>query len=109
MLILHLSYRAFAQEDHNYNEQVWLDFNPKIVLKNNKVLFYGNLGYRTIFPSDWHRYYLNPGLSYSPFIHNNNRSPAIQYRQLHAGLGDYFTKSFESVILNEIRTYLGVS
>jgi len=107
LLLLLWNIPVSGQEDHNYNQQLWIDFNPKIVLGNGKVLLQGNLGYRTIFPSDWHRYYLNIGLSYSPFIHNDSRGSALQYMQLHAGIGDYYTHSVANVNLNEIRTYVG--
>lgn len=106
--LLLLSAPGFGQEDHNYNQQLWLDYNPKVVMGNSQVLLYGNLGYRTIFPSDWHRYYLNIGISYSPFIHKENLGTVIKYLQFHGGIADFYTQSLENVNLNEIRTYVGV-
>ncbi len=99
---------ASGQENPDFNQQIWLDFNPKVLLGSSKVMLYGGLGYRTIVQSNWDRYYLNIGLNYSPFIHNDSRSPAIQCLQLHAGIGDYYTRSLENTNLNEIRTYVGV-
>ena len=106
--LLLLSAPGFGQEETNYNQQLWLDYNPKVVMGNSPFLLYGNLGYRTIFPSDWHRYYLNIGISYSPFIHNENLASAIQYLQLHGGIADFYTQSLEDLNMNEIRTYVGV-
>lgn len=106
--LLLLSAPGYGQEDHNYNQQLWLDYNPKVLMGNSHFLLYGNLGYRTIFPSDWHRYYLNIGLSYSPFIHKENLGTVIKYLQLHGGIADFYTQSLEDINLNEIRTYVGV-
>ena len=96
------------EEEKDYNQQAWIDLNPRWVMKSGKTMLRGSLGYRTIFPQEWDRYVINLGLSHSPFIHQAERNVAIQYMRFHAGIGDYFTQSLDGLNLNEIRLSQGV-
>ena len=97
-----------GQEEKDYNQQVWIDFNPRWVLGSGKTILRGSLEYRTIFPNEWNRYIISLGASYSPFIHQPERNVAIQYMRFHAGVRDFYTYSIENLNLNEVRFYQGV-
>lgn len=96
------------EEKKDFNQQVWIDFNPRWVLGSGKTMLRGSLEYRTIFPEDWDRYIISLGASYSPFIHQPERNVAVQYMRFHAGVRDFYTYSIESYNLNEVRFYQGV-
>jgi len=97
-----------GQDEKDYNQQAWIDLNPRWVMKSGKTIIRGSLGYRTIYPEDWDRYFLNVGASYSPFIHQTERNTSIQYMRFQVGVADYFTNSTDGSNLNEIRLYQGV-
>ena len=97
-----------GQDEKDYNQQAWLDLNPRWVMKGGKTIIRGSLGYRTILEEDWNRYVISLGASYSPFIHQIERHPSVQYMRFHAGIGDYYTESLDGLNLNEIRLYQGV-
>ena len=99
---------ARGQDEKDYNQQAWIDLNPRWVMKSGKTIIRGSLGYRTIFPQEWDRYVINLGVSHSPFIHQTERNVAIQYMRFHAGVGNYYTYSIEDLNLNEVRFYQGV-
>lgn len=96
------------EEIESFNQQIWLDFNPKVVLKNSKFVLYGNLGYRTLVQINWNRYYINSGISFSPFIHNDSYGTALKYLQFHVGIADFYTAIIDEANLNELRTYQGL-
>lgn len=98
----------YAQEEKDYNNQVWLDFNPRWVPGGGKIILDASLAYRTIFPRDWNRYSIGMGVRYSPFIHRSESSTALQYLQFRAGVRDFYTASIEGYNLNELRLYQGV-
>ncbi len=99
---------VIAQEEKEYNNQVWLDLNPRWVTNSGKIILAGSLAYRTIFPQDWNRYIVSLGVRYSPFIYRPEASIALQSLQFRAGIADYYTSSIVNKNLNEIRLYQGV-
>lgn len=107
ILFLGLLSAAYGQ-DENYNNQVWLDLNPRWVPGGGKIMLDGSLGYRTIFPQNWNRYTLGLGARYSPFINRSESNIALQYLQFRAGIRDFYTASIDDSNLNELRLYQGV-
>lgn len=99
-------YFLYAQEieDKSITEQIWLDYNPSFSL-SEKVLLYGDIGVRTVFPNKWYRFVIGPSVRYKrPKLILKK----LYYKEeLHFGIKFYFTanKSFSDRF--EIRPFQG--
>lgn len=97
---------AAQEEDRHISQQIWLDYDPTIAV-SNKLSIYGDLGARTIIPNTWFRYNVRAGVNYRPFI-LSDKHPVLKNLQIHAGLGDFYTQSIDSININELRFYQGI-
>lgn len=102
-----LSPNIYAQDTISNNiitKQIWLDYNPSYKL-NEKLVFYGDIGARTIFPHEWNRFVIRPSISYKL------RKPIYQglyyNSELHGGVGFFFTNNLTESNRLEIRPFQG--
>ena len=101
-----MGYLLYAQdiEDKSTTEQIWLDYNPTYSLSEKEDL-YGDIGARTVFPNEWHRFVVGPSVRY---LRPNLIFKKLYYKEeLHFGIRFFFTanKSFPNRL--EIRPFQG--
>lgn len=90
--------------NYSVTDQFWLDYNPNYAF-GEKLIFYGKIGARVIFPHEWNRYVLRAAVKYKlpkPFYQD-----LYWNAELHTGLGLYFTNNLTEVNRLEIRPYQG--
>ena len=107
ILSFFLSPTIYAQDTISNNivtEQIWIDYNPSYEL-SEKVVVYGDIGARTLFPHEWNRFVIRPSISYKlpkPFYQD------LYYNsELHGGIGFFFTHNLSESNRLEIRPFQG--
>lgn len=104
LVLFFLSNKNFAQDDNNNNvtNQFWFDFNPSHKI-SEKVGVYGSVGFRTISPHAWNRYWLKPAIKYK---RPKFMLKKLKYKEeLHGGIEMYFTDNKGSVDRLEISPF----
>lgn len=107
ILLLAFGFSAFSQTTENkVNHQFWTDLNFKYTLKPGLFL-HAPVGYRTISPHKWDRFYINPQVRYDwPRLILKN----LKYKeQIIGGVGVYFTNNQNKTDKLEIRPFQGYS
>lgn len=84
--------------------QLWFDYDYSQQIKQ-RTTAYGDIGFRTLFPNDWYRIYIRPGIRFShkPLL-DIEKSP-LEY---HFGIGTFFTINILEENSLEIRPYQGL-
>ena len=88
--------QTLSAQGDNVSEQIWLDYNPRVLLPSNLELF-GDIGYRTeVGAQDWSRLVVRPSV----------QGPVGLF-QWSGGVGGFFT--FNELIEDriEIRPFFG--
>ncbi len=102
-----VSVKLSAQDtnsENNVTQQLWLDYNPSYKV-SEKLDLYGDIGARTLFPTEWYRFVIGPSVRY--------KRPKLIWdelaykEELHFGIRFFFTtnKSYPNRI--EIRPFQG--
>ena len=90
--------------DRDITNQLWLSYNMSYNLTQATNLT-TEVGFKTIFPNVWNRYYLKPEIRVS--------LPKIMFKKepysesLHAGIGLYYTNNINEANRLEVRPYQG--
>ncbi len=104
VILVFLVNESIAQ-DENENQvtnQFWFDFNPSHKI-SEKVGVYGSVGFRTISPHAWNRYWLKPAVKYK---RPKFMLKKLKYKEeLHGGIEMYFTDNKGSVDRLEISPF----
>lgn len=108
VILLLLRINVFPQNDDNSSvtHQFWLDFNPSHAL-SDKVGYYGSIGFRSISPHTWNRYWLKSAFKYK---RPKFMLKKLKYKEeLHGGIDIFFTENIGSVNRLEITPFQAYS
>ena len=106
VLLIFSAHLLLAQdiEDKSITEQLWFDYNPDFSL-SEKLDGYGEIGARTVFPNEWHRFVVGPSVR---FKRPKLIWPKLYYKEeLHFGIKFYFTANKSVSNRLEIRPFQG--
>lgn len=100
----HVSYTQSNLSDNDVTNQLWLNYNMTYPVSERTELL-GELGFKTISPKVWNRYFIKPGVKFNipKFMFKK-----LKYKEsLSAGIGFYLTDNFNEDNRLEIRPYQG--
>jgi Protein of unknown function (DUF2490) len=83
-------------------KQIWLDFNPQYNI-NPKLIGYGDVDVRTVFPQYWYQFITRGGIAYKRRLFFDKNAE----EEFHAGIGFFYTLNFDKPDRLEIRPYQG--
>jgi len=101
-VLLNFVYAQNSSDD--ITQQIWTDYNPQYGLNENYTLF-GSLGYRTIIPYSWTKFYFKAAVRFAP-------DPLFEIvnklqREVHLGLYFFYTFNEDNPNQIELRPFQG--
>lgn len=92
-----------AQTNNQISHQLWFDFNPSYNLGRFDI--YADLGARTIYPNEWHRFVIGPSVKYT--IPKQLFKNFYHVNELHTGVRFFYTNNKNNDNILEIRLFQG--